>query len=111
MEIVRPTVDFSPDGLGVLTYSSRGYPTMCKWMASDDDFFVIRKFGEVAARVLLRMQDRIAQLEERLQEQDRRSVMNGLDNGTFRNEKNLTRDGIMEELTWRLKEYRMPHNK
>ena len=84
---------------------------MCRWMASDDDFFVIRKFGEVAARVLLRMQDQIVQLEERLQEQDRKSVINRLHNGTFRNEKNLTRDGIMDELTWRLKEYRMLHNK
>ena len=83
---------------------------MCRWMASDDDFFVIRKFGEVAARVLLRMQDRIAQLEERLQEQDRKSVMIGLHNGTFRNEKNLTRDEIMDELTWRLNEYRMLYN-
>ena len=80
---------------------------MCRWMASDDDFFVIRKFGEVAARVLLRMQDRIAQLEEDLQKQDRISVNQGLHNGTFRKEKNLLRDEIMDELTWRLKEYRM----
>ena len=80
---------------------------MCRWMASDDDFFVIRKFGEVAARVLLRMQDRIAQLEEDLQKQDRISVQQCLHNGTFRKEKNLLRDEIMDELTWRLKEYRM----
>ena len=84
---------------------------MCRWMASDDDFFVIRKFGEVAARVLLRMQDRIVQLEAKLQEQDRISVMHGLHNGTFRKEKNLSRDQIMDELTWRLSEYRMLYNK
>ena len=80
---------------------------MCRWMASDDDFFVIRKFGEVAARVLLRMQDRIVQLEQDLQTQDRISKAQGLHSGTFRKEKNLTRDAIMDELTWRLKEYRM----
>lgn len=80
---------------------------MCRWMASDDDFFVIRKFGEVAARVLLRMQDRIAQLEEDLQKQDQISVRQSLHNGTFRKEKNMLRDEIMDELTWRLKEYRM----
>ena len=83
---------------------------MCKWMASDDDFFVIRKFGEVAARVLLRMQDRIVQLEANLQEQDRISVRHGLHNGTFRKEKNLSRDRIMDELTLRLSEYRMLYN-
>ena len=80
---------------------------MCRWMASDDDLFVIRKFGEVAARVLLRMQDRIVQLEEDLHEQDRISAMHELHSGTFRKEKNLSRDKIMDELTWRLKEYRM----
>ena len=84
---------------------------MCRWMASDDDFFVIRKFGEIAARVLLRMQDRIVQLEEELHKQDQISAMHGLHNGTFRKEKNLPRDQIMDELTWRLKEYRMLYNK
>lgn len=84
---------------------------MCRWMASDDDFFVIRKFGEVAARVLLRMQDRIAQLEEDLQKQDRISVNQGLHNGTFRKEKNLLRDEIMDELTWRLSQYRMLYDR
>ena len=111
MEIVRLTVDFPQDSPGVLTCSSRGYPAMCRWMASDDDFFVIRKFGEVAARVLLRMQDRIVQLEEELHKQDQISAMHGLHNGTFRKEKNLPRDQIMDELTWRLKEYRMLYNK
>ena len=80
---------------------------MCRWMASDDDFFVIRKFGEVAARVLLRMQDRIAQLEEDLQKEDRISVGQRLHNGTFRKESNPRRDDILDQLTWRLKEYRM----
>lgn len=83
---------------------------MCRWMASDDDFFVIRKFGEVAARVLLRMQDRIVQLEEELHKQDQISAEHSLHSGTFRKEKNLTRDEIMDELTWRLKEYRMLDN-
>ena len=83
---------------------------MCRWMASDDDFFVIRKFGEVAARVLLRMQDRIVQLEEKLQNQDRISATHGLHSGTFRYEKNLSRDEILDELTRRLSEYRMLYN-
>ena len=79
---------------------------MCRWMASDDDFFVIRKFGEVAARVLLRMQDRIVKLEADLQEQDRIYVNEGFHNGTFRKETNFLRDKIMDELTWRLSQYR-----
>lgn len=98
---VKPTLRQADDQ----PWRYRGYPAMCRWMASDDDFFVIRKFGEVAARVLLRMQDRIVQLEEELHKQDQISAEHSLHSGTFRKEKNLTRDEIMDELTWRLKEY------
>ena len=79
---------------------------MCRWMASDDDFFVIRRFGQVAARILLRMQDRIAQLEEKLRDQDRISMLQGQDSGTFRCENNYSRIRILDELTSVLSQYR-----
>lgn len=79
---------------------------MCKWMASDDDFFVLRRFGELSARVLLRLQNEIVMLEERLQRMDRDCVEMGLDNGTFRNDPIWERRQLLDELTWRLEQYR-----
>lgn len=82
---------------------------MCKWMASDDDFFVLRRFGELSARVLLRLQDRIAILEEDLQRVDRMCLEDGANNGTFRYDPSLERQQILDELTSRLERYRRCH--
>ena len=79
---------------------------MCKWTASDDDFFVLRRFGELSARVLLRLQNRIVMLEEDLQAWDRYCVEKGLDNGTFREDPIWERRQVLDELTWRLEQYR-----
>lgn len=82
---------------------------MCTWMSSDDDFFVLRRFGEVGARVLLSMQDQIAKLEEELQQQDNfcKSASKELaDNGTFRNDRNLRRIEIINHLSYMLERYR-----
>ncbi|KAF2705066.1 hypothetical protein K504DRAFT_506536 [Pleomassaria siparia CBS 279.74] len=45
-----------------------GYREFSRWMASDDDFFIIRRFQSLNANVILYMQDRIPQIEERLAE-------------------------------------------
>ena len=79
---------------------------MCKWTASDDDFFLLRKFGKLSARVLLRLQDRIVFLEEDLQRIDQRCEENGLNNGTFRYEPNEERQRLLDDLTSRLEQYR-----
>ena len=47
-----------------------GYPGFARWMASTNDFFILRRFGALNARVLLLMQDRIVQKEKRLLEID-----------------------------------------
>ena len=79
---------------------------MCKWAASDDDFFVLRRFGEVSARVLLRLQDQIVGLEGRLQEMDEMCVKEGRDNGTFRYDQCEERTWLLDQLTSRLAHYR-----
>lgn len=43
-----------------------GYDEFSKWMASDDDCFIIRRFEKLNARVILYMQERISQIEQRL---------------------------------------------
>lgn len=79
---------------------------MCKWTASDDDFFLLRRFGELSARVLLRLQDRIVKLEEDLQRVDHMCRKNGSNNGTFRYDPNEERQRLLDELTSRLEQYR-----
>ena len=79
---------------------------MCTWMASDDDFFVLRRFGKLGARVALQMQDHIVRLEEDLQNEDRQCRELGESSGTLRHDPSLKRQEILEELTWRISNYR-----
>ncbi len=83
---------------------------MCKWAASDDDFFVLRRFGELSARVLLRLQDRIVKIEEDLQHMDEMCRTNGYDNGTFRYDPMDKRQWLLDELTSRLEQYRRSYH-
>ena len=48
-----------------------GYPALSNWMKSSNDFFVLRRFGELNARVLLTLQGRIAAKEKELHELDK----------------------------------------
>lgn len=53
-------------------YKYIGYPEYCRFMSSDNDFFLIRRFGELNARVLLRQQFEITRLETELHGLDRK---------------------------------------
>ena len=82
---------------------------MCKWMSSDDDFFVLRRFGKVGTRVLLSMQDQIVELEEGLQREDewcKTAPKDYADNGTFRRDRNPQRRKILHDLSYMLERYR-----
>lgn len=88
-----------------------GYQAFTKWMASDDDFFVFRRFESLNAQVLLWMQDRIVRMENKLQ--DIHKLVEGSDrslkltNGSFRtDETNLReREEIMRELSATMHHY------
>jgi hypothetical protein len=43
-----------------------GYRIFSRWMATDNDFLIVRRFGNLNARIILSMQDDIVQLEEQL---------------------------------------------
>jgi hypothetical protein len=49
-------------------YKAQGYQAFSKWMASDNDFFVFRRFESLNANTILWMQYRIAELEARLEQ-------------------------------------------
>lgn len=80
---------------------------MCTWMASDDDFFVLRRFGKLGARIALLMQNRIAQLEEELLNEDIASRDARQHSGSFRNDPREQRNKILEELVEKLAKYRL----
>ena len=88
-----------------LTDNSTGYPVFSKWVASDDDFFVLRKFGTVSARVTLMMQDRIECSIRELEERDNECQEKGKHNGTFRYDEDRQRQHTLEKLSWQLGKY------
>ncbi|KAF2728845.1 hypothetical protein EJ04DRAFT_590275 [Polyplosphaeria fusca] len=49
-----------------MPWKFQGYKILSKWMASDDDFFVVRRFQSLNAHTLLYMQDRLVQYEDQL---------------------------------------------
>jgi hypothetical protein len=49
-----------------MAWKYEGYQALSKWMASDDDFFVFRRFESLNANTLLWMQDKISRLEQEL---------------------------------------------
>jgi hypothetical protein len=65
-----------------------GYRVFSRWVASDPAFFIVRRFGALNARVILCLQDEIAELEEKLNEFDdeykAREKPNDTNNGSFR---------------------------
>ena len=75
-------------------------------MASDDDFFVLRRFGRLSARVALLMQNRIVHLEEIVHAEDAKCVKGNGDNGSFDLDPSIERQNAMQELVWRLEQYR-----
>ena len=85
-----------------------GYPGFSKWMASSDDFFLCRRFGELNARAILLMQDRIARKEEELHRMDC-DAQNGPDDlgdsSSLRFEPRMEREKLLDELIPMLQQY------
>ena len=78
-------------------------------MVSDDDFFVLRKFGSTSARVALYLQDQITQQEAALHHEDqicREAPFEEADSGTFRHDPSKQRRQILADLASSLAEYR-----
>jgi hypothetical protein len=66
-----------------------GYDGYSKFLASDDDFMVFRRFGTLNTRIALVLQDKVSVLEEKLVALDTRYSQKEMDdfhNGTLRDE-------------------------
>jgi len=93
-----------------LAWKYVGYKGFSKWMASEDDFFVFRRFGKLNAGAILWMQDRISHIETRL-EQIHEEIADSQDgyqrNSSFRwdIQNQPERDELMAQLTGLLHHY------
>ena len=68
------------------------------FISSDNDFFFLRQFGTLHARVLLALQDEFVALESKLQDLDRwasRKEERDLHNGSFRQDCVKERVGLL----------------
>ena len=87
-----------------------GYRSFCEFVSSDEDFFVLRRFGSLTARVLLDLQDQLARLEENLEDieqQVRQRDAPDVHNGSFRQDPQAQRKEIIQEAQRVLREYSM----
>ncbi|KAL6722304.1 hypothetical protein ACLMJK_001411 [Lecanora helva] len=92
----------------VKSWKYRGYPSFCNWAASDDDFFVLRRFGRASARVAFHLQDQIVHIEEQLKIEDeslRDKTVEDKHNGTFRFDESPLRRDLIVELANKLERY------
>ena len=85
-----------------------GYHSFSHFVASDNDFFILRRYGALNARILLRLQDQISQLEEQLNAlEDHLRSKDGprVHNGTFRQDNQKGRTHILAKIRPLLHEY------
>jgi hypothetical protein len=85
-----------------------GYQALSRFMASEDDFFVFRRFESINAEVILWLQDQITRLESELELMNE-AVDDKCNNGSFRwNEENFPeRTALLRKLYECTLEYSM----
>ncbi|EQB56010.1 hypothetical protein CGLO_04001 [Colletotrichum gloeosporioides Cg-14] len=77
----------SQDDLDEKPWKYVGYKDFAKFSALSDDYFALRRFDELHNRTLLALQDRLTDLEEKLNSLDGRLSQRqnpDVDNGSFR---------------------------
>lgn len=85
-----------------------GYRFFSSLVASDDDSFVLRRFGTLTARVLLGLQDQLSRVEEDLEELEKRAREQDapdMHNGSFRLETQEYRRDLVRQAQLLLREY------
>jgi hypothetical protein len=102
--------DYSDEEKFKLPWKYIGYRVFSKWMASDQSFFIARRFGALHTRAVLSMQDELVRLEEELDSMDkdysRKDVPDAVTNGSFRRDPFEDRRNLVQkELPKKLAEY------
>jgi hypothetical protein len=84
-----------------------GYKGYSDFIASENDFYILRRFASLNARVALSLQDQISVLEERLDDLDKhcsRRDAEDLHNGSFRDDRE-ERTALVEVIYEKLTKY------
>ena len=87
-----------------------GYHNFSQFISSDNDFFVLRRFDTLHARVLLGLQDKLSQVDERLEAietRHRQEDVSDVHNGSFRQEKLQERKNLLVKARGMLRTYSM----
>ena len=77
-----------------------GYRVFSRWITTDQNFLIVRRFGALAARTALYLQDVVTQYEEQLDYLDKDGCQDGenpINNGTFRDDVSMERQRLMRE--------------
>ncbi|KAK2764274.1 hypothetical protein FQN54_008966 [Arachnomyces sp. PD_36] len=88
-----------------------GYRGFSTFLASDSDFCHFRHFETLNTRVILALQDQLAELEETLDEMDNsysRREAPDVNNGSFRNDTQQDRVALIWEIREKLEECSLP---
>ncbi|GAB1311867.1 hypothetical protein MFIFM68171_02077 [Madurella fahalii] len=84
-----------------------GYKDFTAFLSSDDDFFVLRRFDQLHARVLLVLQDNLVKIEEDIDELDQQPIAcnaSGAGGGTIRQDL-PERKELLDSAHKKLREY------
>ena len=99
-----PNVDLE----AIAAWKYVGYPGFSKFMASSNDCFALRKFGDLNVRVLLKLQNEIVRKERELRQMDQFTMdlpdtQGGC--GSFRLDANTPRERLLDEIASLLEDY------
>jgi hypothetical protein len=84
-----------------------GYKGYSEFLASENDFFILRRFSSVSIRIALWLQDQVTVLEEKLEDLDKKySRKDAVDtnNGSFREDED-DRAAVLSQLREKLVQY------
>ena len=87
--------NFNKDEARNIPLKYTGYRVFSKWTATDQNFFIVRRFGALGARVALSLQDEVSQLEQKLEDLDQDAsrrdedgdINTFINNGSFRDDR------------------------
>ncbi|KAF2470794.1 uncharacterized protein BDR25DRAFT_369291 [Lindgomyces ingoldianus] len=102
------TENVSTEALHKRPWKYVGYRGFCDFVVSDNDFFVLRRFSQLTARVLLALQDELSELEEQLQLLENHlsdPASPDVHNGSLREETSETRLELIREIDKKLRAY------
>ena len=108
MQSQTPAWTPSQADIDVKPWKYVGYQSFSAFVASDNDFFVLRRFGALSARVLLSLQDQLSHLErdlKTLEESVREKDAPDVHNGSFRQETREDRKALVAQAQRLLREY------